>query len=71
MAICHMTKLTDRNWHRPKVVTINVQLSPAFDDLPLAKETLSFILALSPRVIQNIEFFVVLFIHFARSPNRM
>ena len=47
----------------------DVQLSKDFDGLFLAKEILLF--ALSPRVIHNIAFAVVLSIYFAQKNNEM
>ena len=69
MALCHMTELTRRNLYQTMAVMNNVQLSKDFDGLYLAKEILKF--ALSPRVIHNIAFSVVLSIYFAQKTNEM
>ena len=63
MALCHMSKLTNPNLEKTMAVMNDVQLSKDFDGLYLAKGILIF--ALSPRVIHNIAFSVVLSIYFA------
>ena len=56
MALCHMTRPTNRNWPTTMAVMNDAQLSKYFDGLYLAKGLIMF--ALSPRVIHNIAFSV-------------
>ena len=71
MVLGHMTELTRRNLYQTMAVmnNVHIQLSKDFDGLYLAKEILIF--ALSPRVIHNIAFSIVLSIYFAQKTNEM
>ena len=69
MALCHMTQLTNRNWPTTMAVMNDAQLLKDFGSLYLVKGIVMFVL--SPRVIHNIAFSVVLSIYFAQKTNEM